>query len=123
MPAAVPRGRLAARRYDEDEAHGLGGGGEEMAATRELAIADEPQVRLVDQGRGSSVAGLLLGQLFRCQPPQLIVTKGSAVGGALVALFKGTQDMGYIAHRRPRGLKAPGTRRPILQQGPTCWFA
>ena len=45
--AAVPRGRLAAGVVDQDEAHGLGGRGEEVAATRELAIANQPQVRLM----------------------------------------------------------------------------
>src|SRR6516162_366335 len=62
--AAVPRGPLAASVVDEDEAHGFGGSGEEVSATRELPVADKPQVRLMDQGRGiKRLAGLLLGEL------------------------------------------------------------
>ena len=57
---------LAAGVLDEDAAHGLGRGGEEVAAAvpvlRRVA-ADQPEVRLVDQGRGlERLPGLLLGQ-------------------------------------------------------------
>ena len=57
------------RGLDEDAAHRLGGGGEEMALAAPvlgLFLTDEPEVRLVDQGGGlERVARLLLGQ-FRC---------------------------------------------------------
>jgi hypothetical protein len=43
---------LATGVLDEDTSHGLRGGGEEVAAVIKVLIADEPQVRLVDQGRG-----------------------------------------------------------------------
>jgi hypothetical protein len=72
--AAMPPGRLAASGVDQNKAHGFCGGGEEVTATCELAIADEPQVRLMDQGRGvQRLAGLLLGQLLGCQSTQLVV--------------------------------------------------
>jgi hypothetical protein len=48
-------GPLAAGRVDEDPPHSLGGGGEEVAAGVPPAAvrrADQPQVRLVDQGGG-----------------------------------------------------------------------
>src|SRR3712207_7629769 len=60
-------------RSDEDAAHGLGRGREEVAAAgpRRPARPDEPQVRLVDQGGGlQGVAGRLLGELAGGQPAQ-----------------------------------------------------
>ena len=104
----MPPGRLAAGVVDQDEAHGLGGGGEEVAATRELAIADEPQVRLMDQGRGvERLARLLLGQLLGRQLAQLVVDQGQELlGGLRVALLDGRQDAGYVVHRRGRRVNA-----------------
>src|SRR5262249_49302242 len=43
---------LAAGGLDEDAAHGLGRGREEVPAAVELLVPDEPQVRLVDERRG-----------------------------------------------------------------------
>ena len=58
---------LAAGALDQDAAHGLGRGGEEVAAAVPvpgLLGVDQPEVRLVDQGGGlERLAGLLLGQL------------------------------------------------------------
>ena len=51
--AAALQPALAAGVLDEDAAHGLGGGGEEVARGRPSpgrSAADQPQVRLVDQG-------------------------------------------------------------------------
>src|SRR5262245_22457167 len=56
--APVPQAAIAAGAVDEDAAHGLGGG-EEVTAAVELLVADEPQVRLVDErGRVERLTGL-----------------------------------------------------------------
>ena len=62
---------------DEDAAHGLGGGGEEVSAAvpmlRFLHV-HQPQVRLVDQRGGlERLAGLFLGQLLAGELPQFVV--------------------------------------------------
>ena len=59
--AAVLLRPLAAGVFDEDAAHGLGRGGEEVPAVVELLVPDEPQIRFVNQrGRLKGVPGLLL---------------------------------------------------------------
>src|SRR5262249_42729150 len=60
------RGKLfAPRRFDQDAAHGLGGGGEEVATVGELLIPDQAQVRLVHQRRGvEGLAGLLAREVL-----------------------------------------------------------
>ena len=64
---AVAQPALATGLLDEDAAHGLGGGGEEVPATapaRWLIAPDQTEVGLVDQsGRLKRLAGLLLSQL------------------------------------------------------------
>ena len=68
------RGGSSARRFDENAAHGLGGSGEEVPAAVELLIADQPQVRLVDEGRGvEGVAGPSPAILAAASFPQLVV--------------------------------------------------
>src|SRR5581483_5388511 len=75
--AAVPHPALAPGGLDEDAAHGLGGRREEVGAAVPvvgLTAADEPEVRLVDQGRGlQCLTGPLPGELVGSQPPQLAV--------------------------------------------------
>jgi hypothetical protein len=57
-------GLLPPGGIDEDAAHGLGGGGEEVIAAVEALLADQAQVGLVDQGgRLEGVSGRLLRQL------------------------------------------------------------
>jgi hypothetical protein len=81
----LPAG-LAARVLDEDAAHGLGGGGEEMTATAPARVLrpDQPQIRLVHQGRRlERLAGLLLRQLLCRQLAQLVVNQGQKSLGRL----------------------------------------
>src|SRR4051794_27062111 len=108
--ATMPRGRLAAGGVDQDDAHGLRGRGEEMTATGELAIADEPQVRLMDQGRGvERLARLLVRQPLGGQLAQLIVDQGQELLGDLrVAGLDGREDAGDVVH----GRRSPGTGSP-----------
>ena len=66
------------------------------------AVVHQPQVRLVDQGRGlERLAGLLLGQLLRRQPAQLVVDqRQELLGGVGVALLDRREDAGHVVHRR-----------------------
>src|SRR6516225_9980707 len=70
---------LAPRLLDENAAHGFGGGREEVwAAMPGFAriVADEPQVRFVDEGRGiESLARWLPAQLLGRQLAQLVVNQ------------------------------------------------
>ena len=119
---------LAAGLFDEDAAHGLGRGGEEVAAAVPvlgLLRVHQPQVGLVDQGRGlERLAGLLLGQLLRRQLAQLVVDqRQQLLGGVRVALLDGGQDAGDIAHRRhqrakvsaEQALPTPGARSGVFR--------
>ena len=58
------------------------------------SASDQPQVGLVDQGRGlERLAGLLLGQPLRRQLAQLVVDqRQQLLGGVRVALLDGGQD-------------------------------
>ena len=78
--AAAPLTAPSPRLVDEDAAHGLGRGGEEVStvveARRSFAL-DEAQVRLVHQGgRVQGLPRLLVGQPLRRQPAQLVVDQG-----------------------------------------------
>ena len=68
---------LVSGALDENPPHGLGRGGEEVAPAipvLRLAAAEEPQVRLVDQGGGlERLAGPFATQLGRRDPAQLVV--------------------------------------------------
>jgi hypothetical protein len=68
---------LATGLVDEDAAHRLGRGGEEVPARvpgLHPVNIDQPEIGLVNQrGRLKRLPGLLLGQPLRCQLPQLVV--------------------------------------------------
>jgi hypothetical protein len=68
---------LAARVLDEDAAHGLGRGCEEVIAAvpvRFLVAADQAQVSLMDQRSGiERLPGRLVSQLPRGQAAQVVV--------------------------------------------------
>jgi hypothetical protein len=98
------RRRLAAGILDEDTAHGLGGGEEEVAAAGPgpgLFRVNQPQIGLMDQGRGlERLPGLFLGQLLGSQLAQFLVDQGQEFpGGGRVASFDGGQDAGNLTHR------------------------
>ena len=80
-----------------------------------VAGPDQPQVRLVDQGRGlERLAGLLLRQLPGGQLAQLVVDqRQQLLGRAGLALLDGGQDPRDVVHRlvsdgRPGGFPDPG---------------
>jgi len=98
-PAALDPA-LAARAPDQDPAHRLGGGGEEMSSVGEVRIPDQPQIRVVDQGGGvERLPRLLAGQLRRGQPAQLVVDqRQQLLRGVRVALLDSGKDPGDLAH-------------------------
>jgi hypothetical protein len=115
MPAAAFVGLLAAGLLDEDAAHGLSGGGEEVAAAvpglRRFGV-HQAQVRLVDQGGGlERLARLLLRHPLGRQLTQLVVDQRQELfGGRRVALLDGGQDARDFAHggfRNGRGRIRP----------------
>ena len=102
-PPALTAG-LAAGVLDEDAAHGLGRGGEEVAAAVPARVVrpDEPEVGLVDQGRGlERLARLLLRQPLGGELAQLVVDQRQELLGRLrVALLDGREDAGDVVHGR-----------------------
>ncbi len=74
------------------------------AAIPVLGLLDinQPEVRLVDQGRRlERLAGLLLGQLLRRQLAQLLVDqRQKLLGGVWIASLDGEQDASNLVHRR-----------------------
>src|SRR5207244_3579183 len=75
-PAAALLGLLPPGGLDEDAAHGLSRGGEEVAAAlppRGVRRADQPHVGFVDEGGGvKRVAGGLVGHAGGGEPAQLV---------------------------------------------------
>ncbi len=83
---------LAPGVLDEDAAHGLGRRGEEVAPAvpgPHRVRIHQPQIGLVDQGRGlERLARLLVREPQGCQLPQLVVDqRQQLLGGPRVALL------------------------------------
>src|SRR5262249_16783527 len=102
VPASLGGG-LAAGGLDEDAAHGLGRGGEEVtAAIPALGVLapDQTEVRLMDQGSWlESLARLLAREARGGQLPQLVVHKREQLGrGVRVAGLDRRQDLRDIGH-------------------------
>jgi hypothetical protein len=117
-PAAPLDAAASAGAFDEDAAHGLGGGGEEVPAAvprRRLVHVHQAKVRLMHQRRGlERLPRLLLGEPLPRQPAQLVVDqRQQLIGGLGVALFDGGKDARDLAHaaqdnRRPAGRQTVG---------------
>src|SRR5262249_41221453 len=110
----------AAGALDEDAAHRLGRRGEEVTTAvpaLDLVSINQPEVRLVDQGRGlERLSRPLLGHLLGRQLAEFVVHQRQELrGGVRVALFDGGQDAGNFAHRRYRqgGKLRRNVRAPI----------
>jgi hypothetical protein len=115
--AAAFRRPLAAGVLDEDAAHGLGGGGEEMpAAVEPLPVADQPEVRLVDQGRGlQGVVGGLACHPDGRQLPQLVVDEREELGGRVpVAGRGGVEEPGDVIHPARITRRQPGEQVVVV---------
>src|SRR5204863_775691 len=96
-PAAALQAVLVAGAVDQDAAHGLGGGGEEVSAAvplLRLLAADEAEVCLVNQRGGlKRLPGLLLGQFRGGELAQLVVDQRQQLGrGLRIAGLGGRQD-------------------------------
>jgi len=89
-------------RFDQDSAHGLGRGGEEMSAAVPMGwtTADQPEPCLMDQGCGlEGVAGRFLGHLVRCQLAQFLIDQREQfLCGFAIALLDALKDLGDVAH-------------------------
>ena len=101
--ASVSSGLLPAGLIDQDAPHGLGGGGEEVAAVVPACCVgrpDEPQIRLVDEGGCvQSVAGGFFGHPGGRQFPQLFVDQRQQLfGGVGFAVGKVRQDAGHFVN-------------------------
>src|SRR5262245_28157123 len=101
--AAVLEALLAAGVVDEDAAHGLGGGGEEMSPAvppRRVGRADQPDVCFVNEaGRLKGLARLFGRELDGGQFPQLVVDERKEVGGgSSVSGGRRVQKLGYGRH-------------------------
>jgi hypothetical protein len=87
--AAVFEPVFAASGFDQDSAHGLGRGGEEVpAAVPAVPIAspDQPEIRLIDEGgRLQGVVGGLARHLRGSELPQFVVNERKQFGGSLAA--------------------------------------
>ena len=119
MPAAASLAAvLAAGVLDEDAAHGLGGGGEEVAAAVPVLVARSAPTsrRYASWTRAvawsvwpgfswASFCGRQLAQLVVDQRQQLL-------GGVRVALLDGGQDAGDVGHDRPAYPMAVPASRP-----------
>jgi hypothetical protein len=98
--AAVPFRRLAAGGVDKDATHGLGRGGEEVAATIELLIADQPHVGFVNKSRGiERLTGHFGRHPHSRELPQLVIDERQEVLGcaavAGLSRFEKACDVGH----------------------------
>src|SRR5690348_7779120 len=84
-------GASSPRVVNEDLSHYVGGDAQEVCAAVELPglLADQPQVRLVDEGRAlQSMAVSLLAELMLCEAVKLLVYNWnqSLQGGSISGL-------------------------------------
>jgi hypothetical protein len=119
--AAVNDALFVTGTFDQDAPHGVGRGREEMAAvvpTGGVGGFDEPQIRLVDEGRRvQGVAGSLRGHPGGRQFSQLLVHQGQQLpGGVGVAVGAVGQNAADFVHRR-----SPECTSPV-QDGATAIF-
>jgi hypothetical protein len=96
---------LAAGGFDEDAAHGLGGGREEMpTAVPPIVVGwpDQSEVRFMDQcGWLKGVVRRFAGHPHSRELPQLFIDKREQIGGSLaVASHGGVQKERHIGHDR-----------------------
>src|SRR5262249_36935252 len=115
-PAAVALALLAAGFLDQDAAHGLGRGSEEVAAAVPVRLGpprlpprappQPPGRPLGPRPRPGGLPRPLLRELLRRQPPQLVVhERQQLLGGVLIALLDRGQDARDVTHRRHSGLE------------------
>ena len=112
---------LAAGGLDEDAAHGLGGGGEEVAAMVPLVAvgrANQPEVRFVDEGgRLKRVAGRFGGQPGGGEAAQFVVDQRQQLSsGVGVAPVHRAQQLRDFVQRFPRQERPPKRGHSMPEQ-------
>jgi hypothetical protein len=118
MSAAVDPAAPPAGAFDRDAPHGGGRRGEEVAAPAPppiRAVADQPQVGIVEQGRGlERLARSLAGELSRGRLAVLVMDQRQEPGrGPGLALLDRLQDAGHVAHlRRSPSIRAHAISGP-----------
>ena len=95
--ATVTHGAFAAGLVNEDAAHGLGGGGEEMSAIGKLRIiiSNQAQPSFMNELRGrlQGLVGRFIRHACRRQLAQLAINQRQQfIGGLGVAVFDGLKD-------------------------------
>jgi hypothetical protein len=90
-----------ARTLDEDPAHGEGCGGEKVSAAvpfRGVLAADEPEVRLVDEGGGlEGLPGAFFGELGGGEVAEFLIHQGQEIpGGLAIATLDGLEKPGDV---------------------------
>jgi hypothetical protein len=85
---------------DQDTAHGLGSGGEEVRPAVELLVADQAEASLVDEGRGlQRLAGGFGRHPCGGELAQLVVHERQQIGrGPAVAGCGSIEEAGHIGH-------------------------
>ena len=93
--------------FDENAAHGLGGGGEKVAAVvpRRLFRAAEAKPRLVDESGGlEGVRGGFAGELGGGEPTEFVVDERQQTrrsrGVAVAGLFQNESKLAHVAPRK-----------------------
>jgi hypothetical protein len=99
--AAVTAGEFAAGVVNEEMAHGLGGGGEEMGAIFKGRVfaADQAHPDLMHQGGGlERVTRRAVGHFIRRELAQFrIDQRQQLIGGLRVAVLDGLKNAGHVA--------------------------
>jgi hypothetical protein len=117
--AAVTDAPLAPRLLDEDAAHRLRGGGEEVAPAVPSRIFGpyKSKIGFVHQRRGlERLAGCFTGKLLRGQTAQFGVDqREQLLCGPRIALLDGREDSGNVIHRRavPRAVPSDDLEQPL----------
>ena len=101
LVAAMTHRVLAACLLNEDAAHGLGGGTEEMSPAREVWIrfAHQPQPGFMDERGGlQRLVGRFIGHFRRRELAQLLIDqRQQSIGGLGIAVLNGLQNAGNVA--------------------------
>jgi hypothetical protein len=95
--------RLVASRFNQDPAHRLGGGSEEVAPSVPVLGAfdiNQAKIGLMDQGRGlKCLAWLLPRQLLRGQLTEFLIDqRQELLGSPGISLFDRQEDVSYVVH-------------------------
>jgi hypothetical protein len=100
---AVFLATFVASVFDEDAAHGFGGGGEKVAAVLPalwLFNVNQPQIGFVNERSGlQCVPGVFIGHARTGEPSQLVIDDWQQLGrGFRVAIANGHQYLCHIGH-------------------------